>query len=175
MIRSIIFLTIMLLTVKSEAQSINTAIRDTVRNRIVLVDFLDRQGLQTGEFAESYVTEYTAYTPELGLIEDLKKAMKDIQIVVVMATWCGDSKEQVPRFLKVLDLVGFSEDHCSLIGVDSHKKARDLDVSVYEINLVPTFIIYRNETEIGRIIETPKVSLEKDLLNICLRVVNDED
>ena len=34
------------------------------------------------------------------------------------------------------------------------------------IERVPTFIIYRGEKEIGRIVETPKKSLERDLWNI---------
>ena len=34
------------------------------------------------------------------------------------------------------------------------------------IQRVPTFIIYKNNIESGRIIETPKTSLEQDLVNI---------
>jgi thiol-disulfide isomerase/thioredoxin len=97
----------------------------------------------------------------------LKTALSDIQIIVVLATWCGDSKEQVPRFLKVLDQADFEPERCTMIGVDSQKQARDLDVSVYDIERVPTFIFYRNEIEIGRIVETPLHSLESDILNIC--------
>ncbi len=169
MSRISILLLFITLSLSGFSQSINTIVRDSVRNRSVMVDFIDRQGLQTGEFAESYASEYPAYLPEVGIIEELKKAMVDIQIVVIMATWCGDSKEQIPRFLKVLDQVGVSDDRCSMIGVDSQKLARDLDVTVYGVTRVPTFIIYKHEIEIGRIIETPKTTLEKDLLEICRR------
>jgi thiol-disulfide isomerase/thioredoxin len=162
-----ILLTLILLNVISMAQHLNVVVNDTVKNRPVLVDFIDRQGLQTGEFAEWYAREYSAYIPDFGIVGQLKTALSDIQIIIVLATWCGDSKEQVPRFLKVLDQSGFETERCTIIGVDSQKLARDLDVSVYDIDRVPTFIFYRNEVEIGRIIETPKNTLENDMLKIC--------
>jgi thiol-disulfide isomerase/thioredoxin len=162
-----ILLTFILLNQILVAQHLNVVVNDTVKNRPVLVDFIDRQGLQTGEFAEWYAKEYPAYIPDVGIIGQLKTALSDIQIIVVLATWCGDSKEQVPRFLKVLDQADFEPERCTMIGVDSQKQARDLDVSVYDIERVPTFIFYRNEIEIGRIVETPLHSLESDILNIC--------
>ena len=38
----------------------------------------------------------------------------------------------------------------------------------YEIEYVPTFIFYREDKEIGRIIETPILSLEEDMLAILI-------
>ena len=35
-----------------------------------------------------------------------------------------------------------------------------------DIELVPTFIFYRNGEELGRIVETPEDTLEKDLAEI---------
>ena len=43
------------------------------------------------------------------------------------------------------------------------KQSPDFNPESYQINRVPTAIIYRNNKEIGRIIETPKKTLEKDL------------
>ena len=151
----------------SMAQHLNVVVKDTVKKRAVLVDFIDRQGLQTGEFAAGYAKEYPAYSTDIDLIEPLKTGLSDIQIIIVLATWCGDSKEQVPRFLKILDQAGFDPEKCTMIGVDSQKLARDIDVTVYDIDRVPTFIFYRHEVEIGRIVETPVQTLESDMLKIC--------
>jgi len=41
-----------------------------------------------------------------------------------------------------------------------------IDVASYKIELVPTFIFYDGDTELGRIIETPQTSIEGDLLKI---------
>jgi hypothetical protein len=54
-----------------------------------------------------------------------------------------------------------------MIGVDFDKKAREIDVDVFNISRVPTFIFHRNEIEIGRITETPIETLEEDFLKIA--------
>ncbi len=43
------------------------------------------------------------------------------------------------------------------------------EVDGMEIHFVPTFIFYRNDEEIGRIVEMPYESLEKDMLEIVLK------
>ena len=73
MYRISILLVFITLSLTTFSQSINTIVRDSIRNRSVMVDFIDRQGLQTGEFAESYAREYPAYLPEVGVVEELKK------------------------------------------------------------------------------------------------------
>ncbi len=82
------------------AQEINQTIYDSVRNKEVLIDFVTREGLQTGEFAEYFQEEYQAYNPEETLINYLKDELKHFEIVIVFGSWCYDSKIQVPRFLK---------------------------------------------------------------------------
>jgi hypothetical protein len=63
-----------------------------------------------------------------------------------------------------MDMVNFNEKNISLIGVDTKKQTYITDISDLEIKLIPTFIFYRNDKEIGRIVETPKKTLEKDIL-----------
>ncbi|MCK9450646.1 MAG: thioredoxin family protein [Bacteroidales bacterium] len=150
----------------ANAQEINQYIMDTVRDREVLIDFVNREGLQTGEFAEYYSQEYDNYEVNQEITNQLKTKIEGLEIVVVLASWCIDSKIQVPRFLKLLDAIGFSEEQLMMIGVDSQKKARDLDIDIYEVERVPTFIFYRNSKTIGRIVENPTKSLEADMLKI---------
>jgi len=142
---------------------------DTTRQRAILIDFVDRDGLQTGEFATPYADEYAAYLPDQSIIDQLKMAATNVDIIIILGSWCGDSKEQVPRFLKVLDAAGISDDHLVMIAVDSQKKAQTIDADVYAVQKVPTFIFYRDTKELGRIIETPKQSLEADMLRIVKR------
>lgn len=148
------------------SQQINQTIVDPVRQREVLIDLLDRNALTTGEMGTYYAQDYEIYKPDAQVIEQLKPAIANIYITIILASWCGDSKEQLPRFMKVLDQAVFNMDRLTMIGVDSHKKAREIDVVSYHAERVPTFIIYRDEKEAGRIIESPVESLELDLLNI---------
>ncbi|MBU1367913.1 MAG: thioredoxin family protein [Bacteroidetes bacterium] len=149
-----------------KAQEIDQYMMDTLRNREVLIDFVTREGLQSGEFASYYESEYADYEVDGSVVSKLKANQDGLEIVIVLASWCHDSKIQVPRFLKLLDTLAFSEEQLLMIAVDSYKNARTLDIHSYEIERVPTFIFYRNGTELGRIIESPDTSLEADMLRI---------
>jgi hypothetical protein len=164
----LIFFTLLMITFNGFSQNLNTIVTDPVRNREILIDLVDRNGLRTGEMGVNYADFYDGYEPKVEVIEKLKTLIDDIHITIVLATWCGDSKQQVPAFLKVLDQSGFSNDNLLMIGVDSEKKAQEIDVAVFNISRVPTFIFHRNETEIGRITETPIETLEEDFLKIAL-------
>ncbi|HZY26606.1 MAG TPA: thioredoxin family protein, partial [Bacteroidales bacterium] len=90
----------------------------------------------------------------------------DITIKVVMGTWCPDSRREVPRFMKVLNLWHFPVSKLTFIGVDNEKKSPVGEYVNLGIVRVPTFIVYKNNIEAGRIIENPSTSLEQDIVNI---------
>jgi thiol-disulfide isomerase/thioredoxin len=97
--------------------------------------------------------------------------MDSIAIKIVMGTWCPDSRREVPRFMKVLDTWKFPSGMVTFIGVDNGKLSPVAEYDQLEIQRVPTFIIYKNNIEAGRIIENPVTSLEQDMVNI-LRGMN---
>jgi len=67
----------------------------------------------------------------------------------------------VPRFLKVLSE---NADMTSrLIGLDYNKSEPKGTAKIHDIKFTPTFIVYRDNKEIGRIIERPKISLTADI------------
>lgn len=150
----------------SQAQSYNTPITDPVRSQEILIDLIDRDGLMSGEMGESFLEYYDDYHPDQAVLASLRPLMEGLVITIVLGTWCGDSKEQLPRFLKLLDQLHYPTDEMLMIGVDSDKTARAFDVSGFDIERVPTFIFYKSDIEIGRIVESPEVSLEADLLKI---------
>jgi hypothetical protein len=150
-------------------QDVNAVIYDTTISRCVLIGYADRHGLQWGEFAPFYKTEYSLYNIDKKDLNIISNNCKNISITIVLATWCHDSKEQVPRFLKILDETGFKEKNLTLIGVDRQKLAGNIKIGDLYVERVPTFIFYRDNQEIGRIIETPQKSLEEDFIDILLK------
>lgn len=150
------------------AQELNKKIEDPTRHKPVMLNLLTREGLVSfPEFKESYDALYPAYAADSTAFKPLGKALKDKKIIVVLGTWCGDSKMQVPHFLKVLDGAKIDKDQVTLIGVDGVKKAENGLIDSLKITNVPTFIITDQKgVEIGRITESPKETLEKDLLAI---------
>jgi thiol-disulfide isomerase/thioredoxin len=115
---------------------------------------------------ENYDRNYAAYEPEKEVLTKLGVLIKDIDITAVIGTWCGDSKLYVPRFYKILDAIGFTESKLMLIEVDEEKKAINDSIDHLNIISVPTFIIYKQDKELGRIIESPQQTLELDLLTL---------
>ncbi|MEI6854446.1 MAG: thioredoxin family protein [Bacteroidota bacterium] len=163
----IIFSVFLGLATGISAQDMNKKVFDEKSQTDILVGNCTREGLLGVEFANSYNEEYPAYNPNGDVIIALKEKVKGVKCVIVLGTWCGDSKEQVPRFLKIDDLLGNLFEELKIISVDRNKEAPEMNIKEkYLIEKVPTFIFYRGDTEIGRITETPKESLEKDLLEI---------
>ena len=87
-----------------------------------------------------------------------------------MGTWCSDSRREVPRIIKILDQLDFDENNLQLINLDRKKQSPNSEEKDKTIKFVPTFILSKNEIEIGRIIEFPIVTLESDILNILLGI-----
>jgi hypothetical protein len=81
----------------------------------------------------------------------------------------------VPRVLKMLDCCNFPMQNLQLVMVGNadslYKKSPQHEEAGRNILRVPTIIIEKNGEEVGRIIEFPVLSLEKDLLSI-LRMEN---
>ncbi len=132
----------------------------------ILIDHCNRAGLEEGAFGQFFAAQHLAYSPNEEAINELKNQLENISIKMVFGSWCYDSKMQVPRFMKVLDLIGFDENQISIIGVDRMKKPQEASIDGLKIKYVPTFIVYRENVEIGRIVENPKTTLEHDLLKI---------
>lgn len=117
-----------------------------------------------------YIKGYDDYQLKTDAINRLLDINKDgIKIKVVMGTWCPDSRREVPRFMRVMDAWHFPVADITFIGVDNAKLSPVGEYKSLNILRVPTFIIYKNNIEAGRIIENPTTSLEQDIVNILTR------
>jgi thiol-disulfide isomerase/thioredoxin len=135
-----------------------------------ILGYFKREQLYRTPHCEWYLTGYDNYKPDSLVIGRLKAAgTGNISIKVVMGTWCPDSRREVPRFLHILDLWQFPGDKVTFIGVDEQKQSPVGEYQDLGIQRVPTFIVYKNNVEAGRIIENPVTSLEQDMLNILAR------
>ncbi len=140
----------------------------------IMIGITNLESLKQGLFGEIYNTEYSNYNLNTSVIQQLDSLISlsktennsFFSAKIIIGMWCGDSKEQLPRFIKVCEKFSFLTDDITYICVDRLFKADNFDISNLKIEKVPTFIIYKNNIEIGRIIETPIISFEKDLLKI---------
>ena len=160
------FLILILSVVSGIAQNLNRKIIDTKTQKEILYGKCNIDGLKTGEFGDFFKMEYNNYITDSSTLAQLKPMMKKVRIHIVMGSWCGDSQQQVPRFIKLMDMLKYKTRKLDILCIDHFFKAENFEKGNMGIEKVPTFIIYRKNKEIGRIVETPTHSLEKDLLNI---------
>ncbi len=114
--------------------------------------------------AFSAVYDSTRIEPQY--IEMIRTTYEGEEFLVFFGAWCSDSKRDLPRFLKIADGAGFPPAKITLYSLDRTKKSSDGLTARYGIEFVPTFIVLKDGAEVGRITESPRVSVEADLLSM---------
>lgn len=152
---------------KLTAQDLNRIIPDPKTGEDMLYGYCNSDGLSEGLFREWYEPEYEHYLVDHVKLSDLNQDKFLIaDITVIMGTWCSDSRREIPRFIKIIEELGAEVNAINLICVDRAKNADVPDLAELQIELVPTIIFYHQGDELGRIIETPKETLEADMVHI---------
>lgn len=125
---------------------------------------IERNQLQAADFGEYFFQEYANYQPNQEVLNKLENSLYSTTILIVLATWCHDSHQQIPRMYKILDKMDYNTSLIKLVCLNKEKSGCDTDISTLDIERVPTFIFFKNGDETGRIVETPEKTLERDLL-----------
>ena len=155
-------------TANTKTHSSNTAVAKKAVKKVktMLIGKEDRTALEAAPFGTWFNKNYAAYTTKDDTTPQSKKGLKGVTITTFMGTWCSDSKRETPRMLKILDAAKFKDKNFTLITVDRSKKKPTEFTTGNNIIRVPTFIFKKDGKEIGRIVERPVESLEKDMLKI---------
>ena len=172
-----IIITVLLFTICSCSVSRNSAspilvnqIDKDSRGNEMLLGKCTRAALLQAPFADWFQPNYDSYRVDSFTCNFIRPLLAGKSITIFLGTWCGDSKREVPRVLKMLDCCGFPANNLTLIMVSNkdslYKKSPQHEETGKNIVRVPTIIIEQKGTEIGRIIEFPVTSLEKDMLSI---------
>jgi hypothetical protein len=122
-----------------------------------------------------------AYQPAERALQLLRCYDEPATVLIFFGNWCGDSKREVPRFYATLDLAANKNFSARLFGLDRSKKDVAGFAEAFGITRVPTFIflsgnrafssngnsfIEQTKGELGRITETPAISIEQDWADI---------
>ncbi len=146
----------------------NEKINDTVpyEETVMLLGKANRKGLKMDAFKDWFDAGYDTYSVDSETLEKIKPLLKDVTITLFMGTWCEDSQRETPHFYKILDQADFDESKLELITVSEEKTTPQGFEEGKNITNVPTIIFYKNNKELGRIVEYPIETLEKDMLAI---------
>jgi thiol-disulfide isomerase/thioredoxin len=107
-----------------------------------------------------------AYQPKPEALDKLRGLGREVRIKVYFGSWCSDSMAHVSAFFKILDLVDTPLLQPVYFGIPEAKEKRAPYFQGKDIVKLPTFIIIVDGREVGRIVETPKRSVEQDLVTI---------
>ncbi len=105
-----------------------------------------------------------SYNPKPEVIEQLRNLRLEVQVEVFMGTWCTDSRDHVTEYFKILDLTDNPMIRSSYFGIPEDKAKRAAYFKGRAVEKLPTFIVYVDGKEKGRIVEAPAKSIEEDLL-----------
>jgi len=164
--RFIIWILIMGAFACTYGQDFNRVVFDEKAQKDVMKGFCDEEGLKTTVWSDFYETAYNSYQPDMERIILLMPLMQGVKIVVTLGTWCGDSKQHVPAFLRILSELKFDVANLTIIALDRNFDSGEQGIRPYDTEKVPTFIFFSGDVELGRIIETPDGTLEEHMMKI---------
>jgi hypothetical protein len=153
------------------ALSFVAAAQPRLDSSAILYGVIKKDDMTVAPYDKWFFPNYDTYQPDSKVAAAIKNLdMKGIRVQIFFGSWCGDSKREVPRFMKLLNDVSFPVQNVQLIGVggsDSlYKQSPQQEEAGKGVFRVPVFIVYRNGVEVNRINEYPAYSLEKDLYAI---------
>jgi thiol-disulfide isomerase/thioredoxin len=135
-----------------------------------LLGKIDKKGLQGENYNSWFTKNYEDYEPNEAVVSAIASELKTYSIKLFMGTWCGDSKQEVPRLYKVLEACNFPMEQLSVVAVSRqasmYKQSPEHEEAGLNIHRVPTIIFYKNFQEVNRIVEHPIQSFEEDIKNI---------
>lgn len=155
---------------KTQAQNsetaVNTAPVKAEQQSGIIVGPIHKEDLMEAPYSAWFDPMYNSYKPEEAAFEKIKNNINDYEVKIFMGTWCGDSKREVPKFLKLLDLSDFDMANLEIMGVTRSKTLPDDLQKSFDVHHVPTIIFYKDGKEVNRFVEYPRESFEEDIAKI---------
>ncbi|GAA4357730.1 thioredoxin family protein [Kangiella marina] len=96
----------------------------------------------------------------------LNEVTTPTQIIAFFGTWCHDSQREIPNLLKLKEQLNNPNIQLQLIALDRTKSDKQGLAKKAQVQYTPTIIVYQNQVELGRIVETTSQPIELELLNI---------
>lgn len=154
------------------AQTLNKEITKEGKKPFLLGK-IDKSGLQGENYSGWFNKNHEDYQPNTNITNAIASELRTYEIKLFMGTWCGDSKQEVPRLYKILETCNFPMDQLTVIAVsrepNKYKQSPQHEEVGLNIHRVPTVIFYKNGKEINRIVEHPVKTFEEDIQNIITK------
>jgi len=104
--------------------------------------------------------------PDSEVLAGVKDQIVGLNVKVFFGDWCPDCRARMPTFLAAVLELGVDDFELEFVEMSRQMKDGLDKAAEHSVMAIPTFIFFRGELEIGRIIERPKESMEKDIASI---------
>jgi len=138
----------------------------------ILVGPVNWDGMTAPPYSEWFIPNYRDYKVDETSLALIEPVINEIDITVFLGSWCEDSQVQIPQFYRMMDHLGYDISRINIIALERLESGElvgpDEEELGYNIGFVPTFVFYKEGAELGRIVEYPKRTIEKDMVEILL-------
>lgn len=156
------------ITIASSAQQLSTSVPDHEEGKY-LVGVVTTEQITSDTSFGWWASNSKYFKAKPKVVESIQQKADSVQYVLFLGTWCHDSQQLLPAYLKSLEAAGVPDKNLTLIAVDRKKVAPGNLHKVFNVVNVPTIIVMKQGKEMGRIEEFGKTSLVDvelaDLLN----------
>jgi thiol-disulfide isomerase/thioredoxin len=136
----------------------------TIDGQDMLVGLIEQDELF--QVFQEFKLNHDVFNPQDSTIQIIKSFSKKITVQIYLGTWCGDTKEQLPVFLKIFNISNNPNIKYFLRAVDRTKIDPEKTSPAFHITRVPTLIFQHDGVEFARFVESPEFSVEEDLIRI---------
>lgn len=155
-------------TIKKTADGENLEEYDeTSLQQDILLGEFTKEDLKQKPYSTWFEPGYEKFTPKAEAMEKIRENIGDYEIKLLMGTWCGDSRRELPKFIKLLDKANYDYDKLEMLAVDYNKTTPSNIEKELDVHHVPTIIFYKDGKEVNRFVEYPQEeSIEEDIAMI---------
>ncbi|MEP6676565.1 MAG: thioredoxin family protein [Ferruginibacter sp.] len=133
----------------------------------VLRGFINKYLVMNDTAFKWYQPNQSAYVPDTVVLNSMEKNKGKVQFVLFGGTWCEDTQFILPKFFKLQEMSGISDDQLTFFGVNENKKSLGHITEAFGVTNVPTIIVMKDNKEVGRVVEYGKSGKwDKDLSDI---------
>lgn len=122
----------------------------------LLKGLINRDVLEKDTAFRWFHENQVGYKPDDETVGILKAKSAEIRFVVFGGTWCDDTQNLLPKFFALMDAAGIGDNQMMIIMVDRQKKSTDHLAESMHLQHTPTFIVLKQNTELGRVVEYGK-------------------
>lgn len=140
--------------------------RNQEQRNDILVGDISKADLMQEPHAAWFEAMYKSYEPKQSALETVKSNINEYEITVFMGTWCGDSKREIPKLYKLLEMSDFDMDNLEMKAVELDKTLPNDLQEDFDVHHVPTIIFYKDGEEVERFVEYPQQRFEEDIAKI---------